>query len=104
MTYGHRNDVKGYGQKLEEFDAYVPAIREKCGHDFAMIVADHGVDPTTESTDHSREYIPLLVFGNRSGTCEFGHPAVFADVQPLLVKLSGKSSQIGTSFFKEILR
>jgi phosphopentomutase len=107
MTYGHRNDVKGYGQKLEEFDAYVPAIREKMRDtDFAMIVADHGVDPTTESTDHSREYIPLLVFGKQiRNNVNLGTRQSFADVAATIGEaFQVKAPEIGTSFFKEILR
>ena len=64
QQYGHRNDVEGYGAALEQFDAWVPqwerALREQ---DLAIITADHGCDPTTPSTDHSREYVPLLVSG-----------------------------------------
>ncbi|MHB8807396.1 MAG: phosphopentomutase [Anaerolineaceae bacterium] len=106
MTYGHRNDVKGFGQKLEEFDAYIPTIREKMQKtDFAMIVADHGVDPTTESTDHSREYIPLLVFGKSiKDNVNLGIRQSFADVAATIGETFGvKSPEIGTSFLKEIL-
>ncbi len=76
MTYGHRNDARGYADKLEEFDAFLPTLQAamKDG-DIGMIVADHGVDPTTKSTDHSREYIPLLVFGPEGkAQCGPRHP------------------------------
>ncbi|MFM8321509.1 MAG: phosphopentomutase [Chloroflexota bacterium] len=64
MIYGHRNDAAGYAGALQKVDAALPRLRT-CMQpgDIAMFVADHGVDPTTESTDHSREYAPLLVFG-----------------------------------------
>ncbi|MDK2980838.1 MAG: phosphopentomutase [Chloroflexota bacterium] len=105
MTYGHRNDAKGYAQKLEEFDAFVPAIRAKMQPtDIAIIVADHGVDPTTVSTDHSREYIPLLVFGPRvKHNVDLGVRATFADVAATIAEaLAVTPPVIGKSFFKEI--
>ena len=64
MLYGHRNDVEGYAQALEAFDACLPELklRLKSG-DLCILTADHGCDPVTPSTDHSREYVPLLAFG-----------------------------------------
>ncbi|HAF61552.1 MAG TPA: phosphopentomutase [Anaerolineaceae bacterium] len=107
MTYGHRNDAAGYAQKLKEFDAFIPTIREKMGDtEFAMIVADHGVDPTTPSTDHSREYIPLLVFGKPvRDNVNLGIRGSFADVAATI----GEAFQvtppaIGTSFLQKILK
>jgi phosphopentomutase len=105
MTYGHRNDVKGYAQKLEEFDAYLPTIREKMQEtDIAMIVADHGVDPTTKSTDHSREYIPLLVFGKKvKNNVNLGIRESFADVAATIGEaFSVTPPVIGKSFLKDI--
>ncbi len=105
MTYGHRNDVKGYAQKLEEFDAFVPTIRAKMQPtDIAMVVADHGVDPTTVSTDHSREYIPLLVFGQQvKDSVDLGIRGSFADVAATIAEALGVTPPaIGKSFFKEI--
>ena len=105
MTYGHRNDVKGYAQKLEEFDAFVPTIRAKMQPtDIAMVVADHGVDPTTVSTDHSREYIPLLVFGQQvKDSIDLGIRGSFADVAATIAEALGVTPPaIGKSFFKEI--
>ena len=64
MTYGHRNDAAGYAAALSRVDEAVPELQKKLRPgDIAMFVADHGVDPTTPSTDHSRECSPLLVFG-----------------------------------------
>lgn len=64
MLYGHRNDVDGYTNALIEFDNAIPQIMANLNHDDILIVtADHGCDPTTESTDHSREYVPILIYG-----------------------------------------
>ena len=106
MTFGHRNDVKGFGQKLEEFDAFIPIIRNKMKDtDIAMIVADHGVDPTTKSTDHSREYIPLLVFGEQvKNNVNLGIRQSFADVAATIGEaFSVTHPAIGKSFLREIL-
>ena len=105
MTFGHRNDVKGFGQKLEEFDAFIPTIRSKMKDtDIAMIVADHGVDPTTKSTDHSREYIPLLVFGEQvKNNVNLGIRQSFADVAATIGEaFSVTPPAIGTSFLREL--
>jgi phosphopentomutase len=107
MTFGHRNDVKGFGQKLEEFDAFIPTIRNKMKDtDIAMIVADHGVDPTTKSTDHSREYIPLLVFGEQvKNNVNLGIRQSFADVAATIGEaFSVTPPVIGKSFLGEISR
>lgn len=106
MTYGHRNDAKGYGEKLEEFDAFLPKLQTRMKEtDIGMIVADHGVDPTTKSTDHSREYIPLLVFGPRvKHNVNLGIRQTFADVAATIAEVFGVTPpQIGTSFLKEIV-
>lgn len=66
MVYGHRNDVEGYARCVEEFDARLPQIMDKLkNEDILIITADHGCDPTTESTDHSREYVPVLYYGKQ---------------------------------------
>lgn len=66
MLYGHRNDPVGYAKALEDFDRRLPEILQKLGkYDVLVITADHGCDPTTVSTDHSREYVPLLVYGSK---------------------------------------
>ena len=64
MLYGHRNDPPGFARVLEEFDAALAGVLEHLRPDDLLILtADHGNDPTTPSTDHSREYVPLLVYG-----------------------------------------
>ena len=63
MLYGHRNDAKGYGKAIEEIDTYLPGIMEAMSEeDLLIITADHGCDPCVEGTDHTREYVPLLVY------------------------------------------
>jgi phosphopentomutase len=104
--YGHRNDVQGYAQNLERFDdrlsKVLPRLRET---DLLIVTADHGNDPTTPSTDHSREYVPLLVIGNRvrAGT-DLGTRRTFADVGQTLAELFdvGRLAH-GTSFLEEIV-
>lgn len=106
MIYGHRNDPRGYADKLEAFDRHIPRIREKMRlGDVAMIVADHGVDPTTESTDHSREYIPLLVFGPRvRDGVNLGIRETFADVAATIADVfSLGPPEIGESFLHQII-
>jgi phosphopentomutase len=67
QLYGHRNDVEGYARALEEFDTWLPSLYGKLsGDDLLILTADHGCDPTTPSTDHSREYVPLLVYRPRN--------------------------------------
>ena len=105
MIYGHRNDARGYADALEAFDARMPEIRKAMRpDDIAMVVADHGVDPTTKSTDHSREYIPLLVFGNPvKPDTDLGIRATFADAGATVADIFGiQMPVIGQSFLKEI--
>jgi phosphopentomutase len=89
MLYGHRNNPRGYADALEEFDVRLPEIQAALRNgDVLMITADHGNDPTTPSTDHSRERVPLLVFGSqvRRGT-DVGTRDSFADVAASIADL-----------------
>lgn len=82
MLYGHRNDVDGYAKALTYFDERLPEILEKMrDEDILMITADHGCDPSTPSTDHSREYTPLILYGQpvTAGT-NYGTRDTFADI------------------------
>jgi phosphopentomutase len=104
--YGHRNDVAGYAQNLERFDErlgdLLPQLR---GDDLLVVTADHGNDPATPSTDHSREYVPLIVTGARvrSGA-DLGTRATLADLGQTLAELFGVGRLThGTSFLREIL-
>ncbi len=105
MDWGHRNDTQGFAQGLEEFDTRLPEIMNKLGKDdLLFITADHGNDPTTPSTDHSREYVPLLAFGPRfrSGV-DLGTRPTFADLgQTIAEYLDVAPTRNGTSFLKDI--
>jgi phosphopentomutase len=103
--YGHRNDVEGYAENLERFDrrleTLLPALRQR---DLLVITADHGNDPATPSTDHSREYVPLLVTGPqvRAGV-DLGIRSTFADLGQTLADMFGvEPMERGTSFLKEL--
>mgnify|MGYP000858992099 CR=1 FL=1 len=91
MLWGHRNDVVGYARGLEEFDARVPDILDAVkDDDLLILLADHGCDPTTSSTDHSREYVPLILFG---AMCTPGRALgvrkTYSDVAATLAKTFG---------------
>jgi phosphopentomutase len=103
--YGHRNDVDGYARNLERFDARLSAVLPRLRDDDLLIVtADHGNDPTTPSTDHAREYVPLLVTGPHvQAGLDLGTRATFADLGQTLAELFGVGPLAhGTSFLKEI--
>jgi phosphopentomutase len=105
MLWGHRNDTRGFRGGLEEFDTALPQILTGLGHDDMLIItADHGNDPTTPSTDHSREYVPLLVYGKamRHGV-DLGTRETFADVGATMAEFFGVDSEAGRSFLGEIL-
>ena len=81
MLYGHRNDVEGYAAALEYFDTRLPEIVEALGpDDILFITADHGCDPTTAHTDHSREYVPMLIYGEKVQPVDLGTGETFADL------------------------
>ena len=104
QQYGHRNDVEGYARALEEFDAWLPRFRAAMRpDDLAIITADHGCDPTTPSTDHSREYTPLLVFGAHvKPGVNLGLRATLSDIGQSIADNFGSSIGNGTSFLREI--
>lgn len=89
MLYGHRNNVEGYADALREFDAQLPEMIERLRpYDVLVVTADHGCDPTTPSTDHSREYVPLLIVGKpiKPGVM-LGTRRTFADLGATLADL-----------------
>jgi len=105
MIYGHRNNISGYARALEEFDSRLPdiigALQEE---DMLFITADHGCDPTTPSTDHSREYVPLLVYGQglKKGV-NLGIRSTFADLGATAAEYLGlEPLSNGQSFYQEI--
>jgi phosphopentomutase len=104
--YGHRNDPRGYADALEAFDKRLPFIKmSTCSHDVTFITADHGNDPTTPSTDHSRERVPLLAFGvHVKLNVNLGTRATFADVSATIADLLDLPwSGPGQSFAGEIV-
>jgi phosphopentomutase len=107
MIYGHRNDPRGYADALEEFDHYVPEIEKRLNPgDMVIITGDHGVDPTTPGTDHSREYVPLLVFGPQiKQNVNLGVRESLGDIAGTLAEIFSLEPQpIGESFLQEILQ
>ena len=103
--YGHRNDVEGYGRALEDFDAWLPEFEKAMQPgDLAILTADHGCDPTTPSTDHSREYTPLLAFGPRAKAgVDLGTRATLSDMGQTVAENFGTSIEKGTSFLGQII-
>ncbi len=101
MLYGHRNDAEGYARALEYFDKRLPEIMA-CMHegDIMIITADHGCDPTYPGTDHTREYIPIVVWGpSLKGGVSIGTRKTFADIGSSIVEhLTGKPFCVGESF------
>jgi phosphopentomutase len=107
MLYGHRNDVQGYANALIDFDKRLPEIMSNMNENDVMIItADHGCDPTTPSTDHSREYIPVLVYGNQIvKNKNLGTRNSFADIGKTILQLLSVENDIhGVSFAHEILK
>jgi phosphopentomutase len=108
MLYGHRNDTEGYASALEQFDASLPRIEAAMGErDLLMMTADHGCDPTTASTDHSREYVPIIAFckGDRSGetrTRALGTRKSLADVGQTVAENFGCKISKGESFLCDV--
>ena len=105
MIYGHRNDVEGYKNALVYFDQKLPEILDSLKQvDILFITADHGCDPTTQSTEHSREYVPLLVYGkNIKKNVNLGIRNTFADLgQTVSDYLDLKANFAATSFLGDI--
>ena len=106
MLYGHRNNVEGYASALEYFDTRLPEILNAMQEqDILIITADHGCDPTTISTDHSREYIPILVAGKQIQKGKsIGTRKSFADVGATVFEhVTGERFRTGASFLKDLL-
>jgi phosphopentomutase len=105
MMYGHRNDVEGYAKALTYFDSRLPELLEGLREeDVLIITADHGCDPSTESTDHSREYTPCLIYGKKiKEGVNLGTRDTFADISATILECLGlKVSTAGTSFLPDI--
>jgi phosphopentomutase len=102
--YGHRNDPAGYAANLERFDARLKDLLPRLRADDLMVItADHGNDPTTPSTDHSREHVPLLATGPNAKAVDLGTRATFADLGQTVADNFGVGAMThGTSFLSEI--
>ena len=105
--YGHRNDVAGYAANLERFDARLAGLLPRLrARDVLIVTADHGNDPTTPSTDHAREYVPVMIVGQSiRRNVDVGTRATFADLGQTLAELFGVGPlPNGTSFLSDILQ
>jgi len=99
MHFGHRNDTEGYAKALEYFDDQLPVIQAALqADDLLIITADHGCDPTTPGTDHTREYVPLLVYGKKIVPDNLGTRTTLADVAATVYQyLCGATWPVGTN-------
>jgi phosphopentomutase len=104
MMWGHRNDVRAYAIGLEEFDSFLIELMDAlCRSDLLIITSDHGCDPTTKSTDHSREYVPLIVFHQSCSGGDIGLRETYSDVGKTVAENFGIAEGFpGTSFLAEI--
>lgn len=104
--FGHRRDIAGYRKAIEEVDARLPELMEAMNeNDLLILLADHGNDPGYQGTDHTREYIPLLIYGDKvKAGVDIGTRKTFADVAATVSDILGiPSTPYGTSFKDEIL-
>jgi phosphopentomutase len=104
QTWGHRNDVPGFYEGLRELDAWIPRLEARVkGDDLIILTADHGNDPTTPSTDHSREAVPILALGPRVRAAALGERRTFADMGATVAEFFGVGAlAAGTSFLSSI--
>lgn len=105
MLYGHRNDVEGFYKALQEFDNHLPEIMDGMAEDdILFITADHGNDPTYPGTDHTRELVPILVYGKKiKKNVNLGLRETFADLAKTICEFYGVDNKFpGKSFYREI--
>ncbi len=105
MLYGHRNDVDGYAAALSEFDSKLPEIISKLRDEDALIItADHGCDPASPGTDHTREFVPMLMYGKKIKPVNLGTRDSFADIAATVSDMLDLNLKCGgKSFFSEVL-
>lgn len=105
MLYGHRNNIEGYARALEYFDSKLPEIMENMKDtDILIITSDHGNDPSTPSTDHSREYVPILVYGKEvRKNVDLGIRKTYADISATILDLLKMNKLEGESFKEKII-
>ena len=107
MLYGHRNNIKGYAEALEYFDSKLPELMDNLKDtDMLIITGDHGNDPSTPSTDHSREYVPMLIYGKQiKENINLGTRKTFADISATILEiLNLPKLKNGESFKDKILK
>ena len=106
MLYGHRQDINGYAKAFSEFDRWLPSFTENMKRDDILIItADHGCDPGDDSTDHSREYVPLLIYGQNIEPVNLGTLMTYADIAATVTDYLGVPfSCAGRSRLNDILR
>ena len=108
MVYGHRNDIAGYANAMSEFDAQLPMLLEKMREDDILIItADHGCDPATPSTDHSREHTPMLIYGNNiKDGVDLKTRDSFADISATVLEYLGvdQGETKGKSFLAKVIK
>ena len=106
MTYGHRNDVDGYAKALSYFDERLPELVSNLRKDDLLIItADHGCDPGTPSTDHSREHVPVIVIGKKVWPGHKGTRYSFADTGKTIMEYLGVTGEIsGESYLNLIIK
>jgi phosphopentomutase len=103
QTWGHRNDVAGFYNGLRELDGALPAITQRLrDNDLMVLTADHGNDPTTTSTDHARECVPILVVGPRVSPASLGVRETFADIGATVTEYFSLEPRVGDSFLPEV--
>ena len=104
QSWGHRNDVAGFYEGLRELDAWLPRLQSRVrGDDLIILTADHGNDPTTPSTDHSREAVPILVLGPRVRAVALGERRTFADMGATVAEYFGVGAlAAGRSFLSSV--
>ncbi|MBO5323918.1 MAG: phosphopentomutase [Oscillospiraceae bacterium] len=105
MNFGHRRDIDGYAKALSEFDAWLPSLLEKLGdEDVVMITADHGCDPGyAATTDHTREYVPLLILGKQVKPVNLGTRSSFADIAATVAEMLNVSLDTPGESFAEVI-
>ena len=104
MLYGHRNDIEGYAKALTAFDTWLPSFLQKLGdEDMLFITADHGCDPDYPTTDHTREYIPLLVYGKHVAPVNLGVGSTYSSIAATIAEYLGVDFKpVGKSFLSKI--
>lgn len=105
MLYGHRNNVEGYSKALEYFDSKLPEIMQNLKTtDMLIITADHGNDPSTPSTDHSREYVPILIYGEQiEENVNIGIRKTYADISATVLDILEMPKLENGESFKNII-